>query len=128
MPWAILTIGTMILVTAYQGTEDAFFTQVKQDMLGSNGMKSGFVFWFLAIAVVGGLGYIPSFRPLSRAFLVLLLVVLFLAQSKNGGGGFFQKFQQQLQTMNTSPTTNPANPAGVSFASLPTLPPLPTLG
>lgn len=126
MPWAVLIIGSTILVTAYQGTEDAFFNQVKADILGPNGNgKGGFLYWLLAIAIVGGLGYIPGFKPLSNAFLILLLVVLFLAQSKgtSGVGGFFSQFQNQLSTLNTNQATG-ATPSGIS-GNLPTLPTLP---
>lgn len=127
MPWAILAIGSTILVTAYQGTENAFFAQIKSDILGPNGNgKGGFLYWLVAIAVVGGLGYVPGFKPLSNAFLILLLVVLFLTQSKGAGGGFFQQFQSQLQTLNTNQASG-VTTTGIA-GQLPTLPTLPSLG
>ena len=93
-------------MTAFQGTESQFFTQLKNDLFGGNG-QSGFVFWAVAIGVVGGIGYIPGFKPLSNAFLILLLIVLFLASAKNRQGGFFAAFQQQLQTIPVSQTGVP---------------------
>lgn len=49
--------------------------------------KGSFVPWVLAILAVGAVGYIDELRPVSDAFLVLLLVVLLLSN-----GGFFDKF------------------------------------
>jgi hypothetical protein len=125
MPWAVLIIGATVLVTAYQGTEDAFFNQLKSDILGSNGNgKGGFLYWIVAIAIVGGLGYIPGFKPLSNAFLILLLVVLFLTQSKGGTGGFFSQFQNQLNSVaSQQTTTTPTNTT--ALGGLPALPTLP---
>lgn len=44
-----------------------------------------------AILIIGALGYIKEIAPLSRAFLVLVVVVLFLKS-----GGVFQQFTAAL--------------------------------
>jgi hypothetical protein len=55
--------------------------------------QNGFLAWVAAIAVVGGLGYIPKLRPLSIAFMSLLLLVLVLSN-----GGVFAKLQAFIQS------------------------------
>jgi len=57
----------------------------------------------VAIVAIGSVGYVRALRPLSRAFLVLVLVGLVLREGKtsNAGGGFFQQFTSALQTIST---------------------------
>jgi hypothetical protein len=51
------------------------------------------VYWIAALAIVGGLGYVPSFQAPSRALIVLLLMVLLLSNQ-----GFFPQFAAALST------------------------------
>lgn len=67
-------------------------TLLKGDLSGSH----NFFYWILAILLIGSLGYIKNFEGLSRAFLVLVLVVLVLADDKQTNAGFFKKFQQSI--------------------------------
>lgn len=86
MAFAFLIVGITLVVSAVRNTSGDLFTLMKGDFTGSN----NFIAWMLAILVIGALGYIRSIAPVSRAFLVLVVVVLFLSN-----GGFFQKFTQQ---------------------------------
>lgn len=90
MPFALLIIGAVLLVAGTRGTQDDLFNLVKADFTTQPGQPS-FPHWMLAILVIGALGYVPALSKLSRAFLVLVIIVLFLSN-----GGFFQKFNQQL--------------------------------
>ena len=83
MPFALIIIGLALLVSGARNTQDQLFTLVEQD-------TAVFIPWAAAILVIGALGYIEALRPLSRGFLVLLIVVIFL---KGGQQGLFQKFQ-----------------------------------
>lgn len=83
MPFVLLIIGVVLVVAGVRNTQSLLFSLLKDDLTG----QGSFIPWLVAIAVIGGLGYIKPIRPITTAFLVLLIVVLFLSN-----GGFFQKF------------------------------------
>jgi len=90
MVFALLFIGVVLLVAGARDTQDDLFKLVKGDFT-TNGNQKSFLYWIVSILLIGTLGYIERIRPLSRAFLVLVLVVLFI---KNGG--VFQNLNKQL--------------------------------
>lgn len=92
MPFALIFVGAILLVAGARGTQDDLFALVKGDFQ-NNGNQKSFLYWIISILLIGSLGYIERIRPLSRAFLVLVLVVLFI---KNGG--VFQNINKQLFT------------------------------
>ena len=87
MPFAFIIIGVTLIVTGAKGTTSDFLALLKKDFQGSN----SFVPWICSILIIGSLGYIQPLRPVSRAFLALVLLVLFISN-----GGFFQKFSQDV--------------------------------
>lgn len=87
MPFALILVGIVLVVAAVRNTSDVLFTTVKGDFTGTD----NFAYWLVSILIIGALGYIKPLAPLSRAFLALLVVVLFLSN-----GGFFSKFNQQV--------------------------------
>lgn len=87
MPFALLIIGIVLITSAVRNTSDQLFALIKGDFSGDH----NFLYWMVLILILGALGYIDALRPLSRIFMVLVIVVLFLSN-----GGFFQKFNQQL--------------------------------
>jgi hypothetical protein len=93
MPFAFLIVGLVLVISAVRGTSSQLLTLLKGDFTGSN----NFTAWMLAILLVGSLGYIKQIQPLSRAFLVLLVIVLLLSN-----GGFFAKFEQQYFSKSNS--------------------------
>lgn len=88
MPFAFLIIGSAFLITGVRGTDDKFLSLLKGDFSGT----PNFISWLFAILLIGSLGYIETIKPISRMFLVLIIVVLFLSN-----GGFFQKFTAQIK-------------------------------
>lgn len=88
MPFAFLIIGSAFLIAGVRGTDDQLLTLMKGDFTGS----PNFISWMFAILIVGAAGYIETLKPISRAFLVLIVIVLFLSN-----GGFFQKLTAQLK-------------------------------
>lgn len=100
MPFALIVIGLMLVVTGVRGTQSQLFTLVEGDFTG----QDNFIYWALSILIIGAIGYIPQFKGLSRAFMGLVVVVLFLFTNKNasasGGGGFFQEFQSAISSSN----------------------------
>ena len=76
-------------MSGIRNTYGCLWALIKGDFTTQN----GFLTWVAAIAVVGGLGYIPKLRPLSVAFMTLLLLVLVLSN-----GGVFAKLQSFIQS------------------------------
>jgi hypothetical protein len=79
-------------VAGIRGTNPQLWCLVKGDFVSQSGGTS-FLMWVAAIAVVGGLGYIPRLKPLSIAFMTLLLLVLVVSKQ-----GVFAQLQQFLQS------------------------------
>lgn len=86
MPYVLLLFGVPMFVSGVRGTNADLWTLVKGDFTG----KNSFLVWVAAIAIVGGAGYIKPLRPLSIAFMTLLLIVLVL--SNRGVIGQLQNF------------------------------------
>lgn len=86
MPFALLIVGLLLVVSAVRNTSDDLLKLVKSDLTG----KNNFSYWMISILIIGSIGYIPSMAKLSRSFLVLVIVTLFLSNN-----GFFDKFNQQ---------------------------------
>lgn len=102
MPFALVFLGLLMIVTGAQDTYAAFGNQVQQDFTG----EKNFTTWLLAIGGIGALGYIDQLRFFSRMFLVLIIIAMVLAN-----GGFFDKFQQALASGPVAPP-QPASPNG----------------
>ena len=94
MPFALAIIGIVLLVAGVRNKQDDLFSLLKGDFTGPN----NFIFWMLSILAIGALGYIPKLKPLSTAFLALVIVVLFLRK----GTGFFAQATQVLQGTTTA--------------------------
>lgn len=75
MPYVLLLFGAVLFVAGVRGKNKELWALVKGDFTGSN----SFLVWIAAIAIVGGAGYIKAIRPLSIAFMTLLLLVLFIS-------------------------------------------------
>jgi hypothetical protein len=84
MPLLLIGTGVVLILTGLNGDAAKLYSLVAADFQGPN----SFVYWMLAILVLGALGYIRGLENLSKMFLVLVIVVLFL-----DNGGFFAQFQ-----------------------------------
>lgn len=100
MPLVFLAIGALFLVAAVRGTvadtgsTPGLITLLKGDFTGTN----SFLVWLLALWVIGALGYVPGFKPLANAFLLLVLTVLIIVNdNKSGTGGFFAEFNSAIK-------------------------------
>lgn len=89
MPFAIIIIGLLMIVTGSRGTYAQFGSLVASEFQGQN----NFIYWFLAIISVGAIGYIDSLRVISRLLLALVLISIIFSHK-----GFFAQFQQALKT------------------------------
>lgn len=95
MPFAFIIVGVVLLVSGVRGTSNDLLTLVKGDITGPN----NFAYWFLSILLIGALGYVEDLRGFSRAFLVLVIVVLVINEDKNGTAGFFTQFESSIKTI-----------------------------
>lgn len=91
MPFILIIVGVLLFVTAIRGTTGQLASMLAQDVFGTQ----GFVVWFVAVIVVGAIGYIKPLKGLSDAFLLLLIIVLFLSNR-----GFFAQFNAAIKSAN----------------------------
>lgn len=92
MPFAVIFIAAIFIVTGYRGTVSSFFGNL-------GGTVQQLVVPIVAIVIIGAIGYIPQMKKLSDLFLVLVLLAMFLTNGKNG---FFSRFNQQIRNIKTA--------------------------
>ena len=76
MPIVLILIGAMLIVSAWKNTFGTLTSALATDL-------PGFAKWFLAVALVGGLGYVPGLRTPSRWLLGLVMLSLVLKNYTN---------------------------------------------
>lgn len=110
-----------MVVAGVRGQGANLVTTTKAQFTG----KNNFAYWLVSILVIGAIGYAKPLQPLSRAFLVLVIVVLFLT-SGNGNAGFFAQFQKQAfgpdnpnAGNSTTSTGTSSTPASTPVSSVP---------
>lgn len=101
MPIALLIVGIVLVVAAFRGTYGDLGKLIIGDLTGT----PNFLVWVAVLMIIGILGYIPKFQNASRAFIALLLLVLFVAN-----GGFFDKFKQAVTGAKASPLPTSTEP------------------
>lgn len=111
MPYALLLIGAVLVVASVRNTYKDLWALVENDFT----QQGGFLSWVAAIAVIGGLGYIPKLKPLSIALMTLLLLVLVLSNR-----GVFARLQTFIESgaggRSVAPST--ASPATQPLAAI----------
>ena len=109
MPFVLLALGILFFIVSLQGTQGSLFDLLKSEFVGTN----SFVVWAAAFVIIGLLGYIKPIRPITHAFLVLMLLVLVLTNGK----GFFSQFNSALR----SPTAPTASTGGTTPTATPSI-------
>ena len=74
MPFAILLIGAILVVTAFNNSFGTLASELESDI-------PPYFKWAAAIAAILGLGYIPGLRTPSRYLLGLVLLVILLTNN-----------------------------------------------
>jgi hypothetical protein len=74
MPFAILLIGAILVVTAFNNSFGALASELESDI-------PPYFRWAAAIAAILGIGYLPGLRTPSRYLLALVLLVILLANN-----------------------------------------------
>lgn len=108
MPFALVLVGLLLIVTSIRGTQGTLWNLFYDDMAGSGGSK-GFVVWLAAIGLIAFAGYYKPLQTPSRLLLGLVVIGIFLSNE-----GVYKK----LSTAFTSPLPAPVTPASTT-ANLP---------
>jgi len=103
VPFALVTIGLLLIITGAKNTYPQFGAQLRADFTG----PGNFTYWLVALGAVGAVGYIPKLRNVSTAFLALILVGMIVRN-----GGIFDKLTEFLQQ-------GPIAPQPVSVPTVP---------
>lgn len=95
MPLFLAFLGVLLVACGLNNTVDDL-VDLTLGAKDGNGRRSGgdlpaFVPWFIAIMIVGSVGYVKRLQPLAISFMVLIAVMLLLSKE-----GFVQKFTQSL--------------------------------
>jgi hypothetical protein len=102
MPFAVLLVGAILVVVAFNNTAGTLATQLEGDI-------PGYFKWAAAIAAILGLGYIPGLRTPSRYLLGLVLFVVLLVNYTNIINGF-KTFLTTTPTTGGGGNPNPTTP------------------
>ena len=78
MPLVAIFIGSLMLIAGVRNTHTDLANLWGEQLTG----ERSFLGWMFALVLVGSFGYVRELRPLSRAFLVLVLVVILLSNSQ----------------------------------------------
>lgn len=93
MPFFLLFFGVIFMVTAVRGTQGDLFKLLKEDFAGTN----NFFVWVLAIVIIVLAGNIRQIKPISDAFLGLVILVIIVANYGRGKdliGSFVDQVKQ----------------------------------
>jgi hypothetical protein len=85
MPFALLLIGLLIIVTSIRGTQGDLWNLLYKDVAGTD-KTPGFVVWLAAVIAIAWMGYYKPLQTPSRMLLGLVVLSIFLAN-----GGVFKK-------------------------------------
>lgn len=96
MPIALIVVGAIFVTVGLRGTHKELFCLLKADFTG----QGNFLYWFAAVFIIGAIGYIEKLRPISDAFLLLMIVALLLATK----GGLFTNIKSAIQTTSNTST------------------------
>ncbi len=91
MPLFFLLVGALFIYAGFNGRLGELSALIKEDFSPTDG-SNGFAIWIVAIFAIGAIGYYKPAKPLSNAFLLLVVVSLILSNR-----GFFARFKQGLE-------------------------------
>ena len=108
MPFFFVFIGVLLIITGVKDTYVALGQQLAKDFTG----ERNFFVWVLAFGLIGAFGYIERLKPVSNAFMVLVLLAMILSNSNRAD--IITLFAQGLNNPEAPPrpTTNGAASGG----------------
>lgn len=101
MPFVLVFIGLIALIAALRGRERQLGGLLLRDFSG----PGNFIYWIIAIVIIGFIGYIPKMKGVSDAFLALVLLVMFISNK-----GVFARFNQAIAGTQSKPSVSPTQP------------------
>lgn len=75
MPFALVTIGLIMIVSGARDTYAALGKELTEDFTG----PGNFLYWLIAIGFLGALGSVKELQGFSRAFMALVLISMVIA-------------------------------------------------
>jgi len=102
----ILLIGVILIIAAIRNSQNDLFAALAQDV-------PAYIIWGAALFAVGAIGFIPGLKPVSRALLALIIVVLVLRNYKAILAGF-QNFWTNPPTVGGGASTSTASAPSVT--------------
>lgn len=116
MPFFLIIAGIIMMVSALRGVQGCLIAEIETEFQGAG----SFIWWVAAIFMVGALGYSDTLRPISNAFLALIIIAMFLyaAATQN----LFQQFTSAISAgsnLGATLSTIAGNVTGSSASSSP---------
>lgn len=91
MPFALAVIGLFLVIAGARGMGN--IRALRDLLVGDFTGQNNFLTWIFAIGLIGVVGYVPGLERISRAFLILLFVVLVLGTR----GSFIARIQDAFR-------------------------------
>lgn len=92
MAWGFLLIGAIMLIVSIRGKHTELYELLKDDFTG----EGNFFNWVLAIIILVALGTFKPIRPVTDAFLTLVILVIVIAPYRNNRD-LFSEFRAQVR-------------------------------
>jgi len=111
MPFIFLIVGLMLLVIGVRGQSNAAISLLQNEFTGAN----SFIQWFLAIMILGLVGYYKPIKPLVDGLIGLVILAMILNEQTQNNifGALESAFQNTQPSAGTSdpfaPSTQNAN-------------------
>jgi hypothetical protein len=105
MPMILIFVAVILIVAAWNNSQGTLASNLAAD-------ATGFAKWFAALAVVGGLQWVPGLQTIARWLIGLMLLVLVVTKYQQ----IFAGFTDLASTAGTAPA-GPASPAAAYVAN-----------
>lgn len=110
MPFALVIIGLVMIVTGAKDTYKEFGQALVSDFTG----EGNFTWWIASVGAIGALGYIKPLETFSRTFMALIILSMLISNR-----GFFAQLNNALASGPVAPESGgtDAQATGVSVAN-----------
>lgn len=92
MAWGFFFIGMLLVTVAWRKKEKELWHLLKSDFTGND----NFFYWAFAIIILIAVGSFRPLRPVSNAFLGLVIIVIVIAPYRQGRD-LFAEIRSQIQ-------------------------------
>lgn len=91
MPFVLIIVGLVLIIVGARAKAGVLFNLVSDDV-------KTFVPYAAVIIAVGSAGYFSKLRPVANAFLLLVVISLFIGSGRQ----FFENFSTSLKSLSKS--------------------------